>query len=140
MKKLILDTGVQEFKIQGGGVLRFHPGDPNLYARFLQAEEKLSAMEQELTRQAKDIRDSKGVVSLLGQADKQLKALLTEIFGGENDFDKALGGVNLLSVAGNGKTVAANLMEALEKILSEGAQRFADARVAEIKAARKTYE
>ena len=98
MKKLILDTGVQEFKIQGGGVLRFHPGDPNLYARFLEAEEKLSAMEQELTRQAKDIRDSKGVVSLLGQADKQRKALLTEIFGGENDFDKALGGVRFKDI------------------------------------------
>lgn len=138
MKKLVLDTGVQEFKIQGGGVLRFHPGDPNLYARFLQAEEKLSAMEQELSRQAKDICDAQGMLALLGQADKQLKALLTEIFGEENDFDKALGGVNLLSVAGNGKTLAANLMGALEKILTQGAQRFADARVAEIKAARKS--
>lgn len=138
MKKLILDTGVQEFKIQGGGVLRFHPGDPNLYARFLQAEEKLSAMEQELTRQAKCICDSQGMLALLGQADKQLKTLLTEIFGEENNFDKALGGINLLSVAGNGKTVAANLMGALEKILTEGAQRFTDARVAEIKAARKS--
>ena len=138
MKKLVLDMGVQEFKIQGGGVLRFHPGDPNLYARFLQAEEKLSAMEQELTRQTKDICDAQGMLVLLGQADKQLKALLTEIFGEENDFDKALGGVNLLSVAGNGKTVAANLMGALEKILTQGAQRFADARVAEIKAARKS--
>ena len=71
MKKLVLDTGIQEFKIQGGGVLRFHPGDPNLYARFLEAEEKLSAMEQELTRQARallDLQDGKILLYFPGKS------------------------------------------------------------------------
>lgn len=32
---LNIDTGVEEFCINGHGVLRFNPSDPNLYHRFL---------------------------------------------------------------------------------------------------------
>ena len=40
MEKLQFDSGVKSFRINGAGVLRFHPGDPNLYSRFLEAVEK----------------------------------------------------------------------------------------------------
>ena len=30
MKQLTIDTGVQEFEINGSGVLRFNPSDPNV--------------------------------------------------------------------------------------------------------------
>lgn len=35
MQTLQIDTGVEEFEVNGRGVLRFNPGDPNLYHRFL---------------------------------------------------------------------------------------------------------
>ncbi len=38
MKQLTIDTGVQEFEINGSGVLRFNPSDPNVYNRFFAAE------------------------------------------------------------------------------------------------------
>ena len=41
MEKLQFDSGIKEYKINGAGVLRFNPGDPNLYARFLEAGDKL---------------------------------------------------------------------------------------------------
>ena len=50
MQKLNFDLGLKEYEI-GGGVLRFNPGDPNVYARFLEAVEKLKTAEEELTRQ-----------------------------------------------------------------------------------------
>ena len=31
---LSIDTGIQEFQINNGGVLRFNPSDPNVYNRF----------------------------------------------------------------------------------------------------------
>ena len=37
MKKLNIDTGVEEFSVNGQGVLRFNPADPNLYHRFFAA-------------------------------------------------------------------------------------------------------
>ena len=32
--ELNIDTGVEEFSVNGRGVLRFNPADPNLYHRF----------------------------------------------------------------------------------------------------------
>ena len=78
--------------------------------------------------------------ALLADYDARIKALLTDIFGPENDFDAVLGGVNLAGVATNGQRVVQNLLEALTPILQEGAQRHldtkADAAVAAADAAR----
>lgn len=128
MKKLTFDSGVEEFRVAGGGVLRFNPGDPNIYARFLEAEEKFKTIEQDLTEKAKALEDTdtaQAVLALMEQADRQVKQLLDWVFGGGNDFHKALGGVNLLAVAGNGQRVVTNLFAALEDILTKGAERFA---------------
>ena len=129
MEKL-LDIGVEEFRIGGGGVLRFHPGDPNLYGRFLQAEEDFRALEKAFSQTAATGQE---ILSQMEAADKKMKQLLNDVFGGDNDFHKALGGVNLLAVGSDGKTVAARLLQALEKILTDGANRFAKAQAEKIK-------
>ena len=137
MKTIAFDNGIEEFSLQGGGVLRFNPGDPNLYARFLEAEAEMQALENELNAQAQALsgRDkAEAIVKLTAQADRQVKDLLDRVFGGGNDFDKALGGVNLLAQTGNGQRVATNLFRALEDILSEGAARFASEKAAAIRA------
>ncbi len=136
MKTIALDTGIEEFQLQGGGVLRFNPGDPNLYARFLEAEAQLQALEKEMTDQLGSFSGSDraaAIVRLTAETDKKVKALLDRVFGGDNDFDKALGGVNLLAVAADGERVAAKLFAALEEILSEGAARFAGEKAAQIR-------
>jgi hypothetical protein len=134
MEKLNFDSGIKEYKINGGGVLRFNPGDPNVYARFLEAAEKIRAVEEDLTRQAKNMpqEDSgKAAVQLMAQADKQMKEILGWVFGPSNDFDKILGGVNLLAVTGNGERVVTNLFAALQPILVDGAQRCANEKTQE---------
>ncbi len=128
MEKIQFDSGVKEFKINGSGVLRFNPGDPNVYARFLEAAEKIQGVENSLTEQAKAMPEQDAgaaAVQLMAQADKQMKEILGWVFGPSNDFDKILGGVNLLAVAGNGERVVTNLFTALQPILVEGAQRCA---------------
>ena len=129
MKKLNFDAGVEEYRLQGGGVLRFNPGDPNLYGRCLDAEGQMKKIEESLQKKAESTQQSAtGVLELTREADRQLKKLLEQVFPG-NDFHKALNGVNLLAVAGNGKPVAVNLFAALEEILTAGAEAFADAQV-----------
>lgn len=131
MEKISFDSGVKSYKINGTGVLRFNPGDPNVYARFLQAADKLQDVENALVEEAKKLpeADGAGVVQLLNRADKEMKQVLSWVFGEWNDFDKILGGVNLLAVADNGQRVVTNLLEALQPVLVEGAERCAKEKV-----------
>lgn len=145
MKQLTIDTGVEEFSVNGHGVLRFNPADPNLYHRFFGAGPALEALDRELEQKAAALpQDGPEAtcagVALLAEYDKRIKALLAGIFGPENDFDAVLDGVNLAGVGANGRRVVQNLLEALTPILQEGAQRHldaaADAAVARADAAR----
>ena len=145
MQNLTIDTGVQEYKINGGAVLRFNPTDPNLYGRFMEVQTKLEKMEQELVRKGQELENSgdnvgKAIIDAMGEADRGVKALLTEAFGAENDFDALLGGVNLMAVATNGERVVTNLLAALAPIITEGVNQYAaqktGAAVAEAKANR----
>lgn len=125
MKHIELDTGIEEFSFAGGGVLRFNPRDPNLYARFLEAEKDMQAIEDELNEAAKETAAPEAVIRLTREADQKAKQLLNQVFGAGNDFDQLLGGVSLLAVTANGQRVVQNLMGVLENILTEGAARFA---------------
>lgn len=141
MEKLQFDTGIREYEINGEGVLRFNPADPNLYNRFLDAVEEIRTIETGLTQQAQPAQedpqaDGERNLRLLKEADTRVKGLLSQVFGGENDFDLLLGGVNILAVAGNGERVITNLLEALFPILEQGAQSCVDGKVAQVKANR----
>ena len=131
--ELNIDTGVEEFRVNGRGVLRFNPADPNLYHRFFAAGAELDGYDAALTKALAGL-------ALLNEYDGKIKKLLTGIFGAENDFDAILGGVNLAGVGANGKRVVQNLLEALTPILREGAERrltaAADAAAARADAAR----
>lgn len=134
MEKIQFDSGIKEYKLNGMGVLRFNPGDPNLYARFLEATEKIKALEQELTEMAET--EGTAVVQLLQTADEKMKKTLSWVFGEGNDFDKLLCGVNLLAVAGNGERVVTNLFNALQPVLLSGAESLTRQAVAKAKANR----
>lgn len=136
MEKLVFDSGVKEYQIGDTGVLRFNPSDPNVYARFMDAMEHIQNVENKLVEEAKELEKLNGaeasgtaVLKIMAKADREIKAILSGIFGGENDFDKILGGVNLLAVAGNGERVITNLLNALQPIMVEGAQNCAKRQV-----------
>ena len=133
MEKIQFDAGQRAYRINGSGILRFNPGDPNLYARFLEAVEKLKEAEAELMEQAKEVQGA-DIVKLLTRADEKMKGILNWVFGADNDFHKLLNGVNLLAVADNGERVVTNLFAALEPVLVEGAKRCASDVAAEVKA------
>ena len=130
MKKLTIDIGIQEFEVNGE-VLRFNPSDPNVYARFVAAAEKLAEIERHMVAKAETLDSSdsnaQGVqlLSVMENADKEVKNILGEVFGCQNDFNKILGGVNVMAVASNGERVITNFVNALAPILTKGAQNCA---------------
>lgn len=123
MEKIQFDSGVRSYRVNGG-ILRFNPSDPNLYTRFLEAVEKLQKVEEELTLQA-DAAQGAEIIKVMTAADEKMKGILNWVFGGDNDFCKLLGGVNLLAVAENGERVVTNLFAALEPVMIAGAKRCA---------------
>lgn len=131
MEKISFDSGIKTYKINGTGLLRFNPGDPNVYARFLEATDKLQTVEKSLVDEAKTLpqEDGAGVVRLLHKADKEMKQVLSWVFGEGNDFDEILGGVNLLAVADNGQRIVTNLLTALQPVLVAGAERCAQEKI-----------
>ena len=137
MEKIQFDSGIRSYRINGAGILRFNPGDPNLYSRFLEAVEKLKEVEAELTRQA-EAAEGVQIVKLMKQADEKMKEILGWVFGPDNNFHALLGGVNLLAIADNGERVVTNLFAALEPVLVEGAKRCAGQQAEKIKARRST--
>lgn len=129
MEKITFDFGVKEYKICNG-VLRFNPSDPNVYARMMGAMEKIQQVEESIVAKAKEKQEDeqvtgKAVLQLMEESDREVKKILSDVFGNQNDFDKILGGVNVLAVAGNGERVITNLINALFPILQEGAQKCA---------------
>lgn len=130
MEKLIFDSGIREFEINGGGVLRFNPSDPNVYARLMEAVGKIQAVEEGLVAKAKEAEgDGGAVLRLLEEADKDIKGVLGWVFGRENDFDQIFGGVNVMGVGSNGERVITNFLAALHPIVEAGAQLCAQQQV-----------
>ena len=129
MEKLTFDTGIREYDINGKGVLRFNPSDPNVYERFYQAVDELEQMERELTETDTSGLEGQAIAAenlrLLTEADRKTKQALDRVFGPPNDFNALLEGVNLMAVATNGERVVTNLLAALTPIIEQGAQECA---------------
>lgn len=127
MEQLIFDSGIKEYQINGKGVLRFNPSDPNVYARFVELTPKINEIEKEMNQKAANIdreneKAGEETLCIMRETDRRIKDILNQIFGVENDFDKILEGVNLMAVATDGNRVIVNLMNALQPIMEAGAK------------------
>lgn len=138
-QKLNIDTGVKEYDINGNGLLRFNPSDPNVYERFVRAVDEVQTLEDEYAAAAEkesvtvDAMDEHGfsvtgkqALEITTEIDRKTKKILSEVFGEQNDFDQLLSGVNLMAVATNGERVITNLFAALEPIIAKGAKAHLD--------------
>lgn len=130
MEKLIFDSGVREFQINNNGVLRFNPSDPNVYDRLVKSGEKIKDIEKNLVSKAKELAaadaekvDGRIVLQLMSEADKEVKAVLSYIFGSGNDFDQIFAGTSTMSVCSNGERAITNFLNAIMPILLEGAEK-----------------
>ena len=132
---LKLDLGIKEYRLTENGVLRFNPSDPNVYARFLDAEKDIRAVEQEAADKAEAETDNTGgtAIRIMAEADGKMKDILNRIFGHGNNFHTILEGVNVLAVGTNGIRIISNLLDALTPIMEQGAKDFADGKISEAK-------
>lgn len=134
MEKLIFDTGMKSFAVNDGGVLRFNPSDPNVYARFVEAAAKIQAVEDDMVKKAQSIKAEgeeagEAALKLMKEADQEMKKILGWVFGEINDFEKIFAGVNLMAVGENGERLITNFISALLPIMQTGAQKCANEQI-----------
>ncbi|WP_312282011.1 hypothetical protein [Oscillibacter sp.] len=130
-KKLALDDGIIELEINSNGILRFNPSDFNLYQRFCAFAKDIPEIEKQYRAAIEVSPEGGGDVVASARAkldrvkeiDDKIKARLSAVFGGGNDFDILLGGVSLMACGQNGQFVITNLLKSLTPYLEEGARK-----------------
>lgn len=128
MEKLNISVGIKRYQlVEGGAALSFNPGDPNVYARFMELIPKIKAVQEEMSSKAKmvDVNSADAgekTLQIMRETDIRMKNILNDIFGKENNFDDILAGVNLMAVTEGGQRVIDNVLDALTPIMNAGAK------------------
>ena len=122
MEKLVFSTGVEEYALENGSVLRFNPRDPGVLERFLALEEKFKTLKPQGQTPAQKWSD----------ADIQCRQMLAEVFPG-NTFEEILGPGNCLALCENGASVVGNFLTAVEGILERGVKVLMEEAIARAK-------
>ena len=125
MRELNFDSGIVEYRVNGKATLSFNRSDPNLYNRMQELNGKLAAIDSDLKKEKDAAEDGLALVKLFSAYDKRIKAELSFVFGEQNDFDAIFEGHNVLSIAGNGKFLITNFIEALQPIIESGVKEYA---------------
>ncbi len=136
-EKLVFDDGLVRLDVNGNGILCFAPSDFNLYQRFCSFLKELPAIEAQYksgvedvgtvpedVSEAEQLETARKVLDKAREIDLVIKKKLGAVFGGSNDFDQLLGGVNLMSWAGNGERVITNFLGAIAPYLDKGVKRY----------------
>lgn len=135
MEKLNISVGIKRYQlVEGGALLSFNPGDPNVYARFMELVPKVKEVQHEMAEKAKTVDVNAAdagehTVRIMRETDRRMKDILNQIFGKENNFDDILVGVNLMAVTESGNRVIDNVLDALSPIMNEGAKSCVDSEV-----------
>lgn len=143
MEKLNISVGIKRYElVEGGALLSFNPGDPNVYARYMEMIPQIQAVEREMAQKANNVdvnAEDAGekTLSIMRETDCRMKDILNQIFGGENNFDEILIGVNLMAVTEGGNRVINNVLDALTPIMNAGAKSCVET---EVKAAKLNRE
>lgn len=145
MERLNIDIGVKSYQfVEGGAPLVFNPSDPNVYARYMEAMDSIKAVETEMSAKAVAVKVKDDTVEaqaeagseslrIMAETDRRIKKILNGIFGGTNNFDDILCGVNLMAVTANGDRVINNLLAALSPIMEAGAKACVETEIKEAK-------
>lgn len=145
--KVVFDDGLIRLDINGNGILKFNPTDFNLYERFFALTKELPEIEKKYAAEIEDIPEKitqEQSVELTGRElerakaiDAEVKTKLSNVFGVGNDFDKLLGGVNIMAFGTNGERIITNLLNALMPYVENGVKKYANDEAKEAKANRE---
>ena len=134
MRELNFDTGVVEYQVNGGSVIRFNPADTRFVEKLHKLFEKLGATQEEIPGEGQ-------VFALMEQKDAAMRQNLDEVFG-EGTAHSLFPDVGLYALAG-GLPLWANfllaVLDEVERAMGEQ-QRLASPRVEKYMAKYAAYQ
>ena len=111
MKTLIVDTGLEEYRLNDRVTVRFNPTDVGFLEKLSAAFRKLDELQDQVRASRESITDDREVFPVARELDARMRAILNELF--DTDICTPLfGSLNLFASSG-GLPVWANLMLAL---------------------------
>lgn len=155
-QSLRLDTGVQEYDINGRAIFRINPADPNLFENILgfepllkNYEERFQALKLKMYREALEQAEAKAnrgdedegdietdeqgfpktapeIVREMKALDAEIKEKLREVFGPENDFDAIFDHKSALALTNSGANILENFLEMITPLITTGSAERTD--------------
>ena len=136
-EKLIFETGLKEYEVNGGrAVFSFAPTDSSLMSRYqklyekaMELTEELKAAHEKVTAEHKAIDDPASIAftEKMLEADKEIKEELRACFGAQNDFDAIFDYINAITITVTGDMVVTNFLAGIEPIIKAEFKKSVDA-------------
>ena len=141
MAEIVFDTGVQEFKVNGGRTIRFNPADIGFAETLYSVIAKVTDIDDERKRKTEKVQDYAKIFDYNRSADNRMRETVDAVFGA--DFCKDVFGDIRLSAMADGLSVIENFVLAVldqmdESVTENLAKR--DARIAKYTAKYAKYK
>lgn len=111
MKELNFETGLVEYKINGGTTVRFNPTDSNFVKRLFAAYETLDGKQDFYKRRVETMADKREVFVFAKEQDEEMRGIIDGLFD-EPVSEGIFGAMNVYALA-DGLPVWCNLMFAV---------------------------
>lgn len=138
MKELNFETGLVEYKINGGAAVRFNPTDSNFVKRLFDAYETLDSKQELYRKRVETMADKREVFTFAQEQDEEMRGIIDGLFG-EPVSEALFGGMNVYAMA-DGLPVWCNLMFAVMDEIDTGFAREQKAMNPRLEAYRKKWD
>lgn len=110
MEKLTFDTGIKEYEVNGGVILRFNPSDSAFVGKLFNAFDSLDKKQEIYRAQIDSMKDKREIFEIAHNQDIEMRTIIDGVFG--PICDSLFGDMNVYAMA-DGLPVWCNFLLAI---------------------------
>lgn len=110
MEKLTFDTGIKEYEVNGGEILRFNPSDSAFVGKLFNAFDSLDKKQEIYRAQIDSMKDKREIFEIAHNQDIEMRTIIDGVFG--PICDSLFGDMNVYAMA-DGLPVWCNFLLAI---------------------------
>lgn len=110
MEKLTFDTGIKEYEVNGGAILRFNPSDSAFVGKLFNAFDSLDKKQEIYRAQIDSMKDKREIFEIAHNQDIEMRTIIDGVFG--PICDSLFGDMNVYAMA-DGLPVWCNFLLAI---------------------------
>lgn len=141
MAEIVFETGVQEFKVNGGRSIRFNPADIGFAETLYGVIAKINTIDEETRKKRESTTDYAKIFDYNRSADKRMREVVDAVFG-DGFCSDVFGDIRLVALA-DGLSVVENfafaVLDQMDAGITENLAKR-DARIAKYTAKYQKYK